>query len=123
MYEKDLKMFCKDGDDWSPNRMDFFLNGKVIETVDSTERIVQAIKKMVLSPLQPYGYGIDIAFLRGKKSFIRESIIKTRILRSLKIIEKMYDQSITPITMDINQIKDKLYIHFEVMFEQFNINI
>lgn len=116
-------MICKDGDDWSPNRLDFYLEGKVLRTVDTTDRIVQAIKKAVLSPLFGYGYGTDISFLRGKKSFIREVIIKTRILRSLKVIEKMYNQSIAPISMDINQVRDKLSINFEVMFEQFNINI
>jgi len=123
MYEKDIKMICKDGDDWSPSRLDFHLEGKVLKTVDTTDRIIQSIKKAVLSPLFDYGYGTDISFLRGEKSFIREVIIKTRILRSLKVIEKMYNQSITPISMDINQVRDKLSINFEVMFEQFNINI
>lgn len=126
MSQKDIKMICKDvgtKDEWYPNRIDFSLEGKVLETVDSTNRIVQAVKKAVLSPLYPWGYGTDISFLRGKKSVIREIIIKTRILRTLKIIEQMYNQTIEPISMDTKQIKDRFYINFEIMSKKFNINI
>jgi len=119
----DLKMICKDGDDWTRNGIDFSLEDGTIQKVTGIEQITQAIKKVILSPLYSSGYGTDISFLRGKKMILSKLLIRMRIIRSLLMLKKMYNVSIEPIDITIREEKDLIRINFTVKSENFTIEV
>jgi len=119
----DLKMECKDGEDWSRNRIDLELKGGMLQKVTGINQLTQAIKKVILSPLYSSGYATDISFLRGKKMILSKLLIRIRIIRSLLMIKRMYDVDIEPTDITITQEKDLIKINFNIKGENFTIEV
>lgn len=119
----DLKMVCKDGDDWSRNRIDFELESGVLQKVTGVKQITQAIKKVILSPLYESGYGTDISFLRGKKMILSKLLLRMRIMRSLLMLQKMYNRTVEPINITIKEDKDIIKVNFMVESENFSVEV
>ena len=119
---KDLELISKDSNKFY--HLDFNIKDGNISTVEDDDLINQAIKKSIISPIYPSGYGIDIKYLLGYKYINVDPLLRLRVIQNLAVLSKIYNIDFNPLEVTTSFEQDgvlRLTIKTETLTSEITI--